>query len=75
MFKKDISIVKHKIPFKKASRPYFSILEDWIYRGQLNDPYNEFMIGENKDKPRNDKKDEECLNEKYPLKKKSFIYL
>lgn len=41
------------------------MLEDWIYKGQLNDPYNEFMIAENKEKPK--RGEEECLNEKYPF--------
>ncbi|KAI9486037.1 MAG: gamma-tubulin complex component protein [Benjaminiella poitrasii] len=32
----------------KASVPYFDILNSWIYRGEINDPYNEFMILEKK---------------------------
>ncbi|KAI7904831.1 gamma-tubulin complex component protein [Cokeromyces recurvatus] len=32
----------------KASIPYFDILNSWIYRGEINDPYNEFMILEKK---------------------------
>ncbi|XP_040291461.1 gamma-tubulin complex component 2 [Bufo bufo] len=31
---------------KAASTPYFEILEKWIYRGIINDPYSEFMIEE-----------------------------
>ncbi|XP_037660320.1 gamma-tubulin complex component 2 isoform X2 [Choloepus didactylus] len=29
-----------------ASVPYFEILERWIYRGVINDPYSEFMVEE-----------------------------
>ena len=50
------------------------MLEEWIYKGQLNDPYNEFMIVENKDKPKYEKGDEECLNEKYPFYIITSIY-
>ncbi|KAI8985169.1 gamma-tubulin complex component protein, partial [Pilobolus umbonatus] len=28
----------------KASVPYFDILNSWIYRGEIIDPYNEFMV-------------------------------
>lgn len=28
----------------KASAPYFEILHAWIYRGEIVDPYNEFMV-------------------------------
>nr|XP_039253451.1 gamma-tubulin complex component 2-like [Styela clava] len=31
-----------------ASVPYLEMLEKWIYRGQINDPYGEFMVEENK---------------------------
>ncbi|XP_006754975.1 PREDICTED: gamma-tubulin complex component 2 isoform X2 [Myotis davidii] len=31
---------------KAASVPYFEILEKWIYRGIINDPYSEFMVEE-----------------------------
>ncbi|XP_069609154.1 gamma-tubulin complex component 2 isoform X1 [Ranitomeya imitator] len=31
---------------KAASAPYFVILEKWIYRGIINDPYSEFMVEE-----------------------------
>jgi len=24
--------------------PYFKILEDWIYKGVVDDPYSEFMV-------------------------------
>jgi len=29
---------------EEASRPYFSMIEDWIYKGLINDPYLEFMV-------------------------------
>ncbi|CAO3622233.1 unnamed protein product [Cunninghamella blakesleeana] len=28
----------------RASAPYFDILHSWIYRGEIKDPYNEFMV-------------------------------
>jgi gamma-tubulin complex component 2 len=28
----------------RASLPYFEILNAWIYRGEIKDPYNEFMV-------------------------------
>ncbi|KAG8517503.1 Gamma-tubulin complex component 2 [Galemys pyrenaicus] len=31
---------------KAASVPYFEMLERWIYRGIINDPYSEFMVEE-----------------------------
>ncbi|XP_004579789.1 gamma-tubulin complex component 2 isoform X1 [Ochotona princeps] len=31
---------------KAASVPYFEVLEKWIYRGIINDPYSEFMVEE-----------------------------
>jgi gamma-tubulin complex component 2 len=30
----------------RASLPYFDILHAWIYRGEIMDPYNEFMVVE-----------------------------
>lgn len=33
-----------------ASIPYFDILHKWIYIGQLNDVYEEFMVSDNKHK-------------------------
>ncbi len=53
----------------KASRPYLSMLEDWIYKGRINDPYNEFMIIE--DKEINKEKIKEDFNEKFWEKKYS----
>ena len=41
------------------------MLEDWIYKGQINDPYNEFMISEDKEITKDKLKDD--FNEKYPL--------
>ncbi|PNJ30102.1 TUBGCP2 isoform 2 [Pongo abelii] len=31
---------------KAASAPYFEVLEKWIYRGIIHDPYSEFMVEE-----------------------------
>lgn len=42
-----------------------TMLEDWIYKGLINDPYNEFMINEDKDI--NKDKIKEDFNEKYPF--------
>jgi gamma-tubulin complex component 2 len=33
---------------EKASIPYFSILRTWIHEGEINDPYDEFMVQERK---------------------------
>ena len=41
------------------------MLEDWIYKGQINDPYNEFMINEDKEIIK--EKLKEDFNEKYPF--------
>ena len=41
------------------------MLEDWIYKGQINDPYNEFMIYEDKEIVKEKLKDN--FNEKYPF--------
>jgi gamma-tubulin complex component 2 len=47
------------------------MLEDWIYKGQINDPYNEFMIVEDKEITKEKLKDD--FNEKYPFLKKNFL--
>lgn len=31
-----------------ASEPYFTILEQWIYKGVIDDPYDEFLVKEEK---------------------------
>ena len=41
------------------------MLEDWIYKGQINDPYNEFMVYEDKEIVKEKLKDN--FNEKYPF--------
>uniref|UniRef100_A0A7S0H3Y5 Spindle pole body component n=1 Tax=Amorphochlora amoebiformis TaxID=1561963 RepID=A0A7S0H3Y5_9EUKA len=33
--------------FDRALEPYLRMLRAWIYKGQLEDPFNEFMIGVN----------------------------
>jgi len=45
------------------------MLEDWIYEGLVNDPYDEFMINEDKEITRNRLKNE--FDDKYPL---SFFF-
>jgi len=45
--------------FQKASEPYFAILEKWVYKGIIDDPYKEFMIAENQ------KETKEDLSNKY----------
>ncbi|KAG9468041.1 hypothetical protein GDO78_013853, partial [Eleutherodactylus coqui] len=47
---------------KAASAPYFEILEKWIYRGIVNDPYSEFMVEEHKLQK---EKIQEDYNDKY----------
>ena len=46
------------------------MLEDWIYKGQINDPYNEFMIVEDKDITK--EKLKEDFNEKFWERKYSL---
>ena len=48
------------------------MLEDWIYKGQINDPYNEFMI--NEDSEINKEKLKEDFNEKYPFSKTIYYH-
>lgn len=31
---------------KAASVPYFNMLESWVYRGRINDPFKEFLVGD-----------------------------
>lgn len=46
------------------------MLEDWIYKGQINDPYNEFMIVEDKDITKERLKED--FNEKFWERKYSL---
>ncbi|XP_058154066.1 gamma-tubulin complex component 2 [Dasypus novemcinctus] len=45
-----------------ASVPYFEILERWIYRGLIDDPYSEFMVEEHELRK---EKIQEDYNDKY----------
>ncbi|KAG5196152.1 hypothetical protein R6Z07M_018064 [Ovis aries] len=45
-----------------ASVPYFEILEKWIYRGIIDDPYSEFMVEEHELRK---EKIQEDYNDKY----------
>uniref|UniRef100_A0A3Q2C9X7 Gamma-tubulin complex component n=1 Tax=Cyprinodon variegatus TaxID=28743 RepID=A0A3Q2C9X7_CYPVA len=47
---------------KAASVPYFEVLEKWIYRGIINDPYSEFMVEEHELQK---EKIQEDYNDKY----------
>ncbi|KAM9197387.1 gamma-tubulin complex component 2 isoform 3-T5 [Dugong dugon] len=47
---------------KAASGPYFEILEKWIYRGIIDDPYSEFMVEEHELRK---EKIQEDYNDKY----------
>uniref|UniRef100_A0A8B9KJ55 Gamma-tubulin complex component n=1 Tax=Astyanax mexicanus TaxID=7994 RepID=A0A8B9KJ55_ASTMX len=47
---------------KAASVPYFEILEKWIYRGIIKDPYGEFMVEEHELQK---EKIQEDYNDKY----------
>lgn len=31
---------------KKAAVPYFAMLESWVYRGRIEDPFKEFLVGD-----------------------------
>ena len=33
---------------EKSAQPYFQILRKWIFQGILEDPFNEFIVKENK---------------------------
>lgn len=46
------------------------MLQDWIFKGQINDPYNEFMVSEDKDITKEKLKDD--FNEKFWEKKYSI---
>ncbi len=35
---------------EKSAQPYFQILRKWIFQGVLEDPFNEFIVRENKSK-------------------------
>ncbi|XP_069467159.1 gamma-tubulin complex component 2 isoform X2 [Ambystoma mexicanum] len=47
---------------KAASGPYFEILEKWVYRGVIVDPYSEFMVEEHELQK---EKIQEDYNDKY----------
>uniref|UniRef100_A0A8C5HTC2 Gamma-tubulin complex component n=1 Tax=Gouania willdenowi TaxID=441366 RepID=A0A8C5HTC2_GOUWI len=47
---------------KAASVPYFEVLEKWIYRGIIKDPYSEFMVEEHELQK---EKIQEDYNDKY----------
>ncbi|KAM9425276.1 gamma-tubulin complex component 2 [Pholidichthys leucotaenia] len=47
---------------KAASVPYFEILEKWVYRGIIKDPYSEFMVEEHELQK---EKIQEDYNDKY----------
>ncbi|XP_053306596.1 gamma-tubulin complex component 2 [Spea bombifrons] len=55
---------------KAASTPYFEILERWIYRGIINDPYSEFMVEEHELKK---EKIQEDYNDKYWDKRYTIV--
>uniref|UniRef100_A0A8C5QA60 Gamma-tubulin complex component n=1 Tax=Leptobrachium leishanense TaxID=445787 RepID=A0A8C5QA60_9ANUR len=55
---------------KAASAPYFDILERWIYRGIINDPYSEFMVEEHELKK---EKIQEDYNDKYWDKRYTIV--
>jgi len=38
----------HAFLFKLACEPFVKMLQLWLFKGELQDPYNEFMIQENK---------------------------
>lgn len=56
-----------------ASKPYFSMLDNWLHKGVINDPYNEFMIVEDKEIAKDNAKDD--FNDKYPFFGFFFILL
>ena len=39
---------------REASVPYFQMLEKWIYKGEIEDPFDEFMVTEKSDKEKVD---------------------
>jgi hypothetical protein len=51
---------------ERASVPYFAMLDTWIRRGEIRDPYDEFMVQERKDVFRSTP-DRPDLVDEYPL--------
>ncbi|KAL4233344.1 Gamma-tubulin complex component 2 [Mactra antiquata] len=52
---------------QSACVPYFEILEKWIYKGIISDPYAEFLVEENQTIDR--EKLHEVFNHEYPLER------
>jgi gamma-tubulin complex component 2 len=38
----------HSFLFKTAAEPFIKMLQLWLFKGELHDPYNEFMVQEDK---------------------------
>ena len=57
-----------------ASKPYLKMLDDWIHKGVINDPYNEFMIVEDKEIAKDNFKldlNDKFWEKKYTLKRET----
>jgi gamma-tubulin complex component 2 len=38
----------HAFLYREAAKPFTNMLQQWLFKGELIDPYNEFMIQENR---------------------------
>jgi hypothetical protein len=39
---------------RETCAPYMAMLQEWIMKGVINDPYQEFLVMENRDVSKND---------------------
>jgi gamma-tubulin complex component 2 len=39
---------------RETCAPYMAMLQEWIMKGVINDPYHEFLVMENRDVSKND---------------------
>ncbi|XP_077530570.1 gamma-tubulin complex component 2-like isoform X2 [Haemaphysalis longicornis] len=57
---------------KAASVPYFTMLENWVFRGRINDPFKEFLVGDKSNVKKEDMSidtSDNYWNSRYALRK------
>lgn len=57
---------------KAASVPYFTMLENWVFRGHINDPFKEFLVGDKSNVKKEDMSidtSDNYWNSRYALRK------
>lgn len=57
---------------KAASVPYFTMLENWVFRGCINDPFKEFLVGDKSNVKKEDMSidsSDNYWNSRYALRK------